>query len=141
MPVGAANLFSATDPKLVKYDYATSFFGGVAPLVSRKLQCCHLREARLQTDIDQLAAHAPPAAQQIDSMMNFAAIFRLCHAHSCVCLPQSIGARRQRLIILHPPSSPPVSATVSTASSSAGGMDWLRSRMLVRYRLYSRYAR
>lgn len=32
MPVGAANLFSATDPKLVKYDNATSFFGGVAPL-------------------------------------------------------------------------------------------------------------
>ena len=34
MPVGAANLFSATDPKLAVYDYATSFFGGVAPLVS-----------------------------------------------------------------------------------------------------------
>lgn len=34
MPVGAANLFSATDPKLAIYDYASSFFGGVAPLVS-----------------------------------------------------------------------------------------------------------
>ena len=33
MPVGAANLFSATDPKLAIYDYASSFFGGVAPLV------------------------------------------------------------------------------------------------------------
>ncbi len=34
MPVGMMNLFSATDPKLVIYNYATSFFGGVAPLVS-----------------------------------------------------------------------------------------------------------
>lgn len=39
MPIGAANLFSATDPKLVVYDYATSFFGGVAPLVSSR-NCC-----------------------------------------------------------------------------------------------------
>ena len=34
MPVGMMNLFSATDPKLAIYNYATSFFGGVAPLVS-----------------------------------------------------------------------------------------------------------
>ena len=34
MPVGMMNLFSATDPKLAIYNYASSFFGGVAPLVS-----------------------------------------------------------------------------------------------------------
>ncbi|DBA80299.1 TPA: hypothetical protein ACH3X2_007429 [Trebouxia sp. C0005] len=43
MPVGMMNLFSATDPKLVMYNYATSFFGGVAPLdqwVGYVLVCC-----------------------------------------------------------------------------------------------------
>lgn len=138
MPIGAANLFSATDPKLAVYDYATSFFGGVAPLVSYRncygAVCVdHCRTLLRQRDQSLIAVLF------CCKLLRYNTLFMLLYATSTTRkTPSSLFARHARGADLG--GSSYMHDTLSR-QFGAGSMDWVCPRMLLRGRFYRHHSR